>query len=293
MDPSRATSATRTRRWGRLALVEGVANGTTTFGDYETPMNDVVRSHARMGNRAVVCGGISELNFANREEWLRQGWRPGDSTPLDAAHGQRTLEDEPRLYDEWNGFDAGRIRTILGLHAADFLLAELLPRVQREARQRDTLMRLRVAQDPWAKNATLARAGLHAVPYLDSIGLLVPGLIAVRLSTATPEEVELVAQRGARMICCSNLIGVIDGVVPPAWHFARLGGVVGSLEVGKEVGKEAEQDQIGLMRPPLAPVVLRSARNLTPNLVYAETAANVVMTMVAGQVIYQDSEPPP
>ena len=62
--------------------------------------------------------------------------------------------------------------------------------------------------------------------------------------------------------------------------------VVGSLEVGKE----ADIIMLDLTRPPLAPVLLRPARNIVPNLVYAETGSNVVMTMVAGKVIYQDGE---
>ena len=60
---------------------------------------------------------------------------------------------------------------------------------------------------------------------------------------------------------------------------------VGSLEVGKE----ADLILLDLTRPPLAPVLLRPARNLVPNLVYAETGRNViVLSMVAGKVIYRD-----
>jgi len=36
-----------------------------------------------------------------------------------------------------------------------------------------------------------------------------------------------VAQRGAPMACCTNSIGTIDGIVPPAALFSSLGGVVG------------------------------------------------------------------
>jgi len=45
---------------------------------------------------------------------------------------------------------------------------------------------------------------------------------------------------------------------------------------------------LDLTRPPLAPVLLRPARNLVANLVYAETGRNVVLSMVAGRVIYRD-----
>jgi len=328
-----------------VALMEGVANGTTTFGDYAVPMSELLASHTRMGNRAVVCENISELNWSKREEWVAAGWKPGDPTPLDPETGQRTLQSALDLYERWHGHDEGRIRVIFGPHVADFLSREMLLRVQEEARKRDSLLHLHVAQDPRENEATLQRYGKRAIPFLDEIGLLAPDLIAVHQCFATPDEVELAVSRGARMICCSNSIGIIDGVVPPAARYRELGGTValgsdqapgnnshnvfsemratamyakikaqnplplpawqvlrmatidGAKVLGiddvagsLEEGKEADLILLDLTRPPLAPVLLRPARNLVPNLVYAETGSNVVLTMVAGQVIYQDGE---
>jgi 5-methylthioadenosine/S-adenosylhomocysteine deaminase len=334
------------RKLGTLvALMEGVANGTTTFGDYVSPLNELIESHVALGNRAVVCENISELNWDKRAEWLAAGWKPGDPTPLDPEKGERTLASSLAVFDNWDGHDNGRIKVILGPHAADFLSKEMLLRVQAEARKRGTLMHLHVAQDPRENNATLQRYGLRAIPFLDSIGLLDSDLIAVHLSTATAEEVELVAKRGARMVCCSNSIGIIDGVVPPAWGFKQAGGLVGLgsdqangnnshnvfaemratamfakikaesplplpawqalrmatiegatvLGIGDragslEAGKEADLIMLDLTRPPLAPVLLKPARNIVPNLVYGETGSNVVLSMVAGKVIYRDGE---
>jgi 5-methylthioadenosine/S-adenosylhomocysteine deaminase len=213
--------------WTLLALMEGVANGTTTFGDYESPMNELIHSHIAIGSRAVVCEGVSELNWANREQWLADGWTPGEPTPLDRAMGERTLANEIALYERWNGHDDGRIRVIFGPHAADFLSKEMLLRVQEEARKRNAALHLHTAQDARENKATEQRYGLRAVPYLDSIGLLGSDLIAVHLSVTTDDEVDLVARRGARMICCANSIGIIDGVLPPARRFIDGGGVVG------------------------------------------------------------------
>ena len=174
-----------------VALMEGVANGTTTFGDYVSPMNELIESHVEMGNRAVVCESISELNWDKRAEWLAAGWKPGDPTPLDPEKGEQTLSSSLGVFDNWDGYDNGRINVILGPHAADFLSKEMLLRVQDEARKRGTLMHLHVAQDPRENEATLQRYGLRAIPFLDSIGLLDSDLIAVHLSTTTPDEVEL------------------------------------------------------------------------------------------------------
>jgi 5-methylthioadenosine/S-adenosylhomocysteine deaminase len=213
--------------YSMLALMEGVANGTTTFGDYDYPMDAIVQSHIAMGNRAVVCQGTTEIDWNDRERWVAQGWRPGTPPPLSREYGERGLAAELALYDRWHGYDSGRIRLIFGPVAADMVSEELLVRFQAEARLRSSLIHLHVAQDPRENNATVNRAGLRAIPYLDSIGLLAPDTIAVHMCMTTDDEITLAARRKVRMACCTNSIGIIDGVVPPAARFADLGGTVG------------------------------------------------------------------
>jgi 5-methylthioadenosine/S-adenosylhomocysteine deaminase len=210
-----------------IALMEGVAHGTTTFGDYDYPMNELLRSHVGMGNRAVVCQGTTEINWADREQWIAQGWQPGNTPPLNRDYGEQGLVAELDLYERWHGYDNDRIQVIFGPVAADMLSEELLLRFQSEARKRGSSVHLHVAQDPRENNATVARSGLRAIPYLDSIGLLGPDTIAVHMCMTTDDEIQLAAGRGVRMACCTNSIGIIDGVVPPANRFRELGGIVG------------------------------------------------------------------
>jgi 5-methylthioadenosine/S-adenosylhomocysteine deaminase len=190
-------------------------------------MMEIAVSHEAMGNRAVICQGITEIDWSKREQWMEQGWRPGDPAFLDAAKGEAEFERELAVFDRWNGADDGRITNLLGPIAADMVSHDLLLRAKDEARRRGTRIHLHVAQDPRENNATMQRYGMRAIPYLDSIGVLDAGTIATHLCTATPEEVELVARRGAPMACCTNSIGIIDGIVPPAALFSSLGGVVG------------------------------------------------------------------
>lgn len=326
-----------------VALMEGVANGTTTFGDYDAPMNEIVQSHIRMGNRAVLCQGTTEINWSDREQWIADGWEPGIAPPLNRAYGEAGLAAEIALYDAWHGYENDRIQIIFGPVAADMVSEELLLRFQSEARDRGSLIHLHVAQDPRENNATLDRSGLRAIPYLDSIGLLASDTIAVHMCMTVDDEIQLAAERGVRMACCTNSIGIIDGVVPPARRFRELGGTVGlgsdqapgnnshnifaemratamfaKIKAGDptvlpawqvlrmatidgarvlgvddsvgslEVGKDADLIMIDLTKPPMAPVVRTPARNLVANLVYAETGANVQMSMVAGRIIYRD-----
>ncbi|MCO5222920.1 MAG: amidohydrolase family protein, partial [Thermomicrobiales bacterium] len=191
------------------------------------PMMDIAAMHDAMGNRAVLCQGITEIDWSQREEWMNAGWKPGDPAFLDPQLGEREFQAELAVFDRWNGVDDGRITSLLGPVAADMVSKELLLRAKDEARKRGTKIHLHVAQDPRENNATMQRYGMRAIPYLDSIGVLDSGTIATHLCTAEPDEVELVARRGAPMACCTNSIGIIDGIVPPASLFSSLGGTVG------------------------------------------------------------------
>jgi 5-methylthioadenosine/S-adenosylhomocysteine deaminase len=72
----------------------------------------------------------------------------------------------------------------------------------------------------------LKRFGKRTPAYLQEIGYLDEQLLAVHLTEATDEETELIARSGARMALCSGSIGIIDGIVPPAYVFRRAGGLV-------------------------------------------------------------------
>lgn len=43
----------------------------------------------------------------------------------------------------------------------------------------------------------------------------------------TIEERELLKSKGVKMVACPSSIGMIDGIVPPAWHYYKIGGIVG------------------------------------------------------------------
>ena len=157
------------------ALMEGVANGTTTFGDYDAPMNAIVQSHLRMGNRAVVCQGRPKSTGPTVKSGSRRAGNPVSRRRSIGHYGEAGLAAELSLYDRWNGNDNDRIRVIFGPVAADMVSEELLLRFQ------DGGARTRLAHSSACRAGSrakttppLERSGLRAIPYLDSIGLLAP-----------------------------------------------------------------------------------------------------------------------
>jgi 5-methylthioadenosine/S-adenosylhomocysteine deaminase len=93
--------------------------------------------------------------------------------------------------------------------------------------QREGLMiHLHTAQGDREIDQMIKRYGKRTPAYLQEIGYLDEQLLAVHLTEATDEETELIARSGARMVLCSGSIGIIDGIVPPAYVFRQAGGLV-------------------------------------------------------------------
>jgi 5-methylthioadenosine/S-adenosylhomocysteine deaminase len=114
-----------------------------------------------------------------------------------------------------------------GPQGADFLSRDLLLEVQQAARSRGTKIHMHVAQGDRETAQVQRRYGRRTIAWLDELGLLDAGLLAVHLTEASAEEARLVAERGASMALCSGSIGIIDGIVPPAAAFQSGGGNVG------------------------------------------------------------------
>jgi 5-methylthioadenosine/S-adenosylhomocysteine deaminase len=204
----------------KLAVVEALKAGTTTFGEYGPQLEETCRFMAEAGVRAQVTGFIREVPQE------MSGFGPRDLYPFDPNLGEKTLAENIALFEQWHGAADGRLRVLFGPQGPDFLSRELLLRVKEVARERGTLLHVHTAQGERETIQIEGRYGTRPVAFLDSIGYLDEQLLVVHLTDATEEEAALVAQRGARMILCSGSIGIIDGIVPPARAFREAGGLV-------------------------------------------------------------------
>ncbi|MBV9544114.1 MAG: amidohydrolase family protein, partial [Chloroflexi bacterium] len=154
-------------------------------------------------------------------------YAPGELYEFDVAQGRAQLQENLRVFSRWHGAANGRIRVLFGPQGADFLSRELLQQTFNAARERRTKVHMHTAQGDRETAQMLMRYGQRSIPWLDSLGLLDPTLMAVHLTDATEDEARLVASRGASMALCSGSIGIIDGIVPPAAAFVMAGGSVG------------------------------------------------------------------
>lgn len=201
-----------------LAAVESVRAGTTTLLDHAYPMRQICEEYLRLGIRARVAGVINELPARMSDIPLDELY------PFDPARGQLLLQDNLRLIEEWHGRGNGRITCMLGPQAPDMLSRELLLEIRAAAARLGVGLHMHVAQGDREIRQMAKRYGRRPVEFLDELGLLDPGLLAVHLTEATPAEAALVARRGAGLACCPGSIAIIDGIVTPLMEFLEAGG---------------------------------------------------------------------
>ncbi len=197
-------------------IIEGVKAGTTTFCDYTSPMQAIVKNHVQVGSRARVTDVINELSPRIRELEV------GELYPFDPAVGQEKLENNITLLEEWHERERGRITCTLGPQGPDMLSKELLLEVRELAERYSTSIHMHVAQGDREINQMEKRYNQRSIPFLDELGYLNEKLMAVHLTEATAAETHLLAERGASMILCSGSIAIIDGIVPPLREFLQV-----------------------------------------------------------------------
>ncbi|MFA0889890.1 MAG: amidohydrolase family protein [Synergistales bacterium] len=201
-----------------LGVMEALAAGTTTVGNYDDEMNDEAETVGRIGLR----GHLTQLF----REVPDRVYAPGELYGIDEELGNTRLESMFDLFDRWDGHADGRVRILFGPMGPDFVSAGTLHRIRRQALEKGTRVHLHVAQGDRETAQMVMRYGMRPIPWLASEGFLDESLIAVHLTDATDDEARLVAESGASMALCSNSIGIIDGIVPPAKIFREAGGLV-------------------------------------------------------------------
>lgn len=171
----------------RLALVEMIKSGTTCFNDMYFFEDAVAEEARKAGMRGVV--GESLIDFP---------------TP-----GFKTLEEGVRqteaLMRKWQGDD--RITPGVCAHAPYTCSAETLRRAKGLADRWNTRLQVHVAETRREVEVIRERTGMTPVHYLDSLDILDSRMMAAHCVWLTPEEMELMARRGAAMGHCpkSNL----------------------------------------------------------------------------------------
>ena len=201
----------------RLGIAEAIMNGTTTIGEDGMDVEGAIEFIDKVGARGNVSVRVREAAY--------KLYKPDDLFDYDPAMGERTLNDAIALFDQYDGKDSGRLRINFTPQGCDFLSKELMLKVRDIAKRRGAKIHMHLQQLDQETAQMMMRYGMRSIPWLDQMGYIDPDFIGVHLSSAEPEEVQLVVDRGASMIFCPTSI-MHSGVIPPAKQFKDAGGFV-------------------------------------------------------------------
>lgn len=203
----------------RLAIAEAIMSGTTTIGDDSSDIGGSVD----FIDKCKVRGNVS----VRVRSALPKAYKAGELYIFDKAMGERTLGEGLSLYEKYHNKDGGRIKIRFSPQGADFVDMPLLMKVKQIAKDKKTKLILHLSQGKRETEQMMMRYGKRTIPMLDEMGFFDEDVIGIHLTDATKEEVETVVSRKASMVLCSNSIGLINGIVPPAAEFIAAGGNVG------------------------------------------------------------------
>ncbi|MDL2274196.1 amidohydrolase family protein [Oscillospiraceae bacterium OttesenSCG-928-G22] len=200
-------------RGSMMHVMEAMKAGTTTIVDYDSPMDELVKNHIRIGTRVVAGQNITSLGDGYSTMPV------GELYPYDPAVGEEKFRQAKQLIDTYHESENGRIRCMLAPVSPDRVERELLLEVKALADKIDIDVYMHLA---CGKRETLQvekRYSKRSIGFLDELGYLNSRLRGIHLSEATPDELAHFAKKGCTMVLCSGSEAIIDGNIPPAYEF--------------------------------------------------------------------------
>ncbi|MDR0742859.1 MAG: amidohydrolase [Tannerella sp.] len=166
--------------WGaKLACVEMLHSGTTTFFDMYHKLDATVQAVEEMGLRAV----LSEVCFDHFRPELAER----------SKQNIRRRFETPPLY-------SNRINCALGPHAIYTVSGELLQWSCDFAKDRELLIHLHLAETAAETRQSVERFGTTPVRYLYRLGVLSPNLVLAHALYVDEEEIVMLADHGVKVV---------------------------------------------------------------------------------------------
>ena len=207
--PAEANLAPEDVYWGtKLACLEMIKTGTTTFNDMYFHMDQAAKAVREMGLRAFLSEGIVDLGEPDR------------------AKAQLNRADEANRKIE--AMKTGRIVPVLGPHTIYTVSKDTLLAIRETADKKGYLIHTHLSETKREVDDCLAQTGFRPAQYLDHIGFLAKDVIAAHGCWLDPSEIELLARAGAKVAHCpvSNM-KLSTGQTMPYAAMAEAGVVMG------------------------------------------------------------------
>jgi 5-methylthioadenosine/S-adenosylhomocysteine deaminase len=169
--------------WGtKLACLEMIKGGTTTFNDMYFHMDQAARAVKEMGLRAVLSEG-----FIDRR---------------DPGLGRELLAKQRTVIKKIEGIGTDRVRPALGPHGIYTVSRESLQALKQMSDDEGYMIHTHLAETRREKEDCVTEQGMPPVKYLDSLGVLSRQLLAAHCCWVDAQEIDLLARNGVRVAHC-------------------------------------------------------------------------------------------
>lgn len=190
--------------WGMLlGLVEMIEAGVTCVADHYFYMDQAARAVEEAGTRAALGWAI----FGNQ--------------------GLAMLDRTAEFVERWQGAAGGRITTWLAPHAPYTCDDDFLRAVAQRAHDLDVGIHIHVAETVEQTQSSLTRRGITPIRVLEETGVLHRPTILAHAIGATPEDIQLLAQRPAGVAHSPKTYLKLAAGTAPVIAFRQAGVPVG------------------------------------------------------------------
>ncbi|MGM0413804.1 MAG: amidohydrolase [Bacillota bacterium] len=163
--------------WGtKLAIIEMIKNGVTTFNDMYFATDRVVSAVKESGIRAVLGYGLIEDN-----------------------DGEEGLQESIRLIEMYDGYLNGRIKINLAPHAPYTCSNEYLEEVMKIADKYNSIIHIHVAETEVEVNDMIEKIGKTPVEYLKDLGLFDFHTLAAHGVHLKDNDIEILAENNVHI----------------------------------------------------------------------------------------------
>ena len=166
--------------WGtRLACLEMIKSGTTTFNDQYWKIGTAVKAIGEMGLRSVNPYVFLDLNDTSKDEFLKEECM--------------RIHEESASWNELNTF-------AIAIHAPYSVSEKLMLWASDYARKNSLLLHIHLSETRKEQQDSMKLHNLSPTRYLDSLGILAPNVIAAHCVWMSDNDIELAAAHDIKIV---------------------------------------------------------------------------------------------
>lgn len=228
-----------------LAIAEMLRGGVTTCGDMYFFMDATAKAVTESGMRASLSRGLQDIG----------------------GSGEQGLKEAVALCQNWHNSADGRITTMLGPHAPFTCSPEFLRQIVDKADGLNVPLHIHVSETESEVEEVALRYGTTPLGMLAQHGILDIPILAAHCVHFSPEDLELAAKKGVRIVHCPGSNMKLGSGIAPLPDFLALG-----LKVGLGTDSAASNNTLDLWEEMRFSSLLHKANRQDATVIPAEAA---------------------